>query len=259
MKKKAILVVSFGSSYEETRRKTIDKIEKEIKNSFPYHSVYRAFTSPRIRKILSRQQQSVWSVSEALQQMKQDKIEEVIVQPTFIITGKEYEKMCQVIQRYKDAFEEVTIGHPLLGRMEDYFRVAEIFYESLGTIKEDEAVLCMGHGTEQLMSVSYAALDYVFKERVHPSIYMATIESYPGLEQVIRLLKKKTYTKVRIVPFMLVAGHHAYKDIKGSHEKSWENQLINAGYQVECVLRGLGELPKIRQLFIEHIQNCMKK
>ena len=256
MQKKAILVVSFGSSYEETRKQTIDQIEQDIASNFPDYILYRAFTSPRIRQALKRKGEGIDSVEEAMERIKNDGIEDLIVQPTFIIGGKEYDQMYQNVEAFKGDFHSLLIGTPLLYTMEDYFKVATAFTKSLGKIDEEEAIICMGHGTEHFMSVSYAALDYVFKESAHPAIYMATIEAYPGLDQVMGQIKSKSYKKVRIVPFMIVAGHHAFKDMKGTGENAWEYRLQQAGYEVECMMQGLGEIPEIRAIFVEHAKQA---
>lgn len=256
MEKQGILVVSFGTSYEETRKQSIGKIEETIRTSFPEHKIYRAFTSPRIRQMMRNKGESIKSVEEALEEIKEEGIEKLVIQPTFIINGREYDAMCESTKAYQDLFKSFAIGKPLLNTTEDYFKVARAFTSSLGRIAEDEAIICMGHGTEHYMSISYAALDYVFKEREHKGIYMATIEAYPGIENVITLLKEKSYSRVRIVPFMIVAGHHAEKDMKG--ETGWEEKLRHAGYEVTSVMRGLGEIKEIRELFVEHIKACFR-
>ena len=253
---KAILVVSFGSSYEDTRKKTIEETEKAIQKHFKSYKVYRAFTSPRIRKVIHEQGEMIDSVEKALIRMARDGISHIIVQPTFIICGKEYDEMCRVVENFKENFESIAIGKPLLYSMEDYFKVASIVTEDLGKIEEEEAVICMGHGVEHFMSVSYAALDYVFKESAHPDIYMANIEAYPGIEQVIGQLKRKAYKKVRIVPFMFVAGHHVAKEMNQKGEKGWVKRLEKEGYMVQGVMRGLGEISKIRELFVAHIHEA---
>lgn len=252
MNKKAILVVSFGSSYEKQRKLTLDQIELEVKEAFPQYTIYRAYTSPRIRQVLKKQGIVIDSVEEAVKRMIEDQIEEMVVQPILMVNGKEYDQICETVQFYKTHFKKIAIGEALLCSIKDYFKTVEVFTKSLGHIEKDEAIICMGHGVEHLMSMSYAALDYVFKEKGHDAIYVATIESYPGLKQVLNLLERQSYQKVRIIPFMIVAGHHAQKDMQG--KEGWTARLEEAGYQVECVMKGLGELPQIRQLFIEHIK-----
>lgn len=252
MNKKAILVVSFGSSYEKQRILTLDQIELEVKEAFPQFKIYKAYTSPRIRQVLKNQGLVIDSVEEAMERMKEDQMDEIVVQPILMINGKEYDQIRETVKSYKGHFKKIAIGEALLCSVKDYLKVVEAFISSLGKIEKGEAVVCMGHGVEHLMSMSYAALDYVFKEKGHEDVYMATIESYPGLKEILGLLKKKSYHKVRIIPFMIIAGHHAQKDMQG--KEGWAAHIEQAGYQVECVMKGLGELPQIRQLFIEHIK-----
>lgn len=252
--KKGILVVSFGSSYEETRKKSIDQLEKEIQAAYPELSLYRAFTSPRIIKGLKEKGIQVNDVEKALEKMQGDGIKRVIVQPTFMIRGVEYERMCKSIERHRQGFKSLYIGEPLLTSVEDYFEVIEAFVNEIDKVQKDEVILCMGHGAEHFMSVSYAALDYMFKDRGYKNIYVATIDAFPRLKDVMKHFDKKGYKRVRIVPFMLVAGHHAQKSIMEQVEESWKIQLESAGYEVECVFKGLGEYQKIRDLYRKHIQ-----
>lgn len=252
--KNGILVVSFGSSYEETRKKSIDQLEKEIQEAYPEFSLYRAFTSPRIIKGLREKGIQINDVEEALETMRGDGIKRVIVQPTFMIRGLEYEKMCKSIDKHRKGFEALYIGEPLLTSVEDYFEVIEVVVNEVNKMQEDEVILCMGHGVEHFMSVSYAALDYMFKDRGYENIYVATIDAFPRLEDVMKHFDKKGYKRVRILPFMLVAGHHIRKSVMEQVEGSWKVQLESAGYEVECVFKGLGEYQKIRDIYRKHIQ-----
>lgn len=254
-----ILVVSFGSSYEETRKKSIDQLEKEIQEAYPEFSLYRAFTSLRIIKGLKEKGTQIDDVEEALEKMRGDGIKKVIVQPTFMIRGLEYEKMCKSIEKYKQDFKALYIGAPLLTSVEDYFEVIEIIANEVNKIQEDEVILCMGHGVEHFMSVSYAALDYMFKDRGYENFYVATIDAFPRLEDVMKHFDKKGYKRVRILPFMLVAGHHVQKSVMEQVQGSWKVELESAGYKVECVFKGLGEYQKIRNLYRKHIQVWIDK
>ena len=254
MDKRGILVVSFGSSYEETRKKSIDQIEKEMQEAYPEYSVYQAFTSSRIIKELNERGIEVNDVAKALEKMKEDGIKTVIVQPTFIIKGLEYERMRETLEWYRQGFEALYIGEPLLTSVEDYFEVIEAFVNEIDKVQEDEVILCMGHGADHFMSVSYAALDYMFKDRGYENIYVATIDAFPRIEDVMKHFDQKGYKVVRIIPFMLVAGHHARKSMMEQVEESWEVKLKKAGYQVKCEFKGLGENERIRSIYRKHIQ-----
>lgn len=257
MNKKAILVVSFGSSYKDTREKTINKIEKDIEAAYPDYKVYRAFSSLGIlQRLKANEELYVCSVKEALNEIIDEGIEELIVQPTYIINGKENHRMLELLTEHKRYFDKVYVGSPLLNTIEDYQKVVQAFVKELPEMQEDEAVVCMGHGTEHFMSISYAAMDYMFKDAGFEGIYVATLEAYPNITSVMKLLAKKQYKKVKIVPFMLAAGHHVKKDMVEKAEASWKSKLEKSGYEVSCTLKGLGEYEAIRALYVEHVKEA---
>ncbi len=252
--KVGILVVSFGSSYEMARKQSIAQIEMDIQEAYPEYRLYRAFTSPRIIKGLEEKGIRINNVENTLIKMQNDGIKKVIIQPTFIIRGQEYEQMRRDIEKYRQGFEVIHIGDPLLNSIEDYYEVIEAFVNEIEKAQEDEVILCMAHGVDHFMSVSYAALDYMFKAKGYENIYVATIDGFPSLEDVMRHFNKKSYKCVRIVPFMLVAGHHVRKSLMEQVEENWELKLKSAGYRVKCVFKGLGEYKKIRDIYRKHIE-----
>lgn len=259
MKKRAILLVSFGSSYRAMREKTLDCLEKEIASTYPSCKVYTAFTSTRILETIKvAGEKQVNSVEGALQAMMEEGIEHVYIQPTFIIKGLQYQEMVEQVGCYSNAFHQVRIGNPLLTTIQDYKKVIATF-TSTHHFPADEGVVCMGHGSEEAMSVSFAALDYMFKEEGYDQYYVATIKSYPSITQVVKQLKKKAYRKIHLYPFMLIAGYHAQMDMTGKAEKAWKTLLEKEGYEVESQLIGLGEYEGIRQLYIAHIAEMMKE
>lgn len=253
---KAVLVVSFGTSYPETRAKNIDNLENAIAAALPERRFYRAWTSKMIiAKVNSRDNLQVRTVAEALKQMQDDGITDLLVQPTHILPGVENDLMLADIQAAADKFEHLAIGKPLLSSTEDMREIVDIVAEELDNIP-DMALVLMGHGTEHQMNVAYAALDYMFKEIGHSNIFVGTVEAYPGLDNVLGLLRKTPYLKVRLAPFMIVAGDHATNDMAGDEADSWKNRLEAAGYNVECVLRGLGESEQVAKMFCKHALNA---
>ena len=250
---KAILVVSFGTSYEETRKKTIDCIEQEIQKAYPEYQVYRAWTSKMImKKLKTRDGVHMMNVREAMGQMEKDGIKEVIVQPTHVRNGYENDRMTEDAKEYSSHFSCVSIGAPRLSSVEDQTKIIEAAVENL-PVADDEALVLMGHGTEHFANSIYAALDYQFKDMGYPNIFVGTVEGYPELENVKKLLKKSGLKKVVLAPFMIVAGDHATNDLAGDEEASWKSLLKADGYEVRCILKGLGEYPQVRSLFVEHI------
>lgn len=250
---KAILVVSFGTSYMDTMSKTIGQIEEDMKKAYPDYRIYRAFTSNRIISILkNRNQLSVMSVKEGMLQMFRENITEVIVQPTHILNGIENEIMTAEIHKYSNLFHTVKLGAPLLTSTEDFRRVVTGLYKEHGRLQKEEALIYMGHGTTHYSNTGYAALEYMFRDYGYKGIYVGTVEAYPALENVLNKLKKKDYKQIKLVPFMIVSGDHARNDMAGKEADSWKSILEKEGFYVNCSLKGLGEYQCIRRLFIEH-------
>ena len=210
-KRKAILVVSFGTSYSETRKKTIEQIEKEIGNAFPEYALYRAWTSGMIRKkLLKRDGIFIADVRGAMEQMKADGITDLIVQPTHVLNGIENDLMLETVQAYEKQFAHIAVGRPLLSSQEDHDRVVEAVIGELCP-SSDEALVLMGHGTEHFANSVYAALDYQFKDTGYRNVFMGTVEAYPTFESLLRQVKELKPERVILAPFMIVAGDHATK------------------------------------------------
>lgn len=250
--KQGILVVSFGTSHEETRVKTIGAVEEAVKKTYPGLPVGSAYTSPTIRRILAARGLEIDCLGKAIERMKEQGVEELIVQPTHLICGEEFDKLKETVDRHKSEFAEVRLGWPLLHDTEDLHRVARIIGQAYPA-REGQAVVMMGHGTEHTINAVYPAMDYVFKECGFSHIYVATVEGYPQVSTVISLLKEKKIREVVLAPLMLVAGDHARNDMAGDEEDSWKNLFAKEGFQVRCVLKGLGEEEAIRALYLEHL------
>ena len=218
-KTKAILVVSFGTSFHRTREKTIDRIEADIEAAYPDYQIYRAWTSKMIiAKLLRRDGVKVPTVAEAVEQMIADGITELIVQPTHVINGVENDLM-----------------------------------------KEDEALVLMGHGTTHYANAIYAALDYTFKDMGYSRVFLGTVEAYPSMESLKKQIRALGPKCLILAPFMVVAGDHAIHDMSGQDEDSWRSQFEREGYEVVCQMKGLGEYPGVRQIYLEHVREAQEK
>ncbi|SCJ13962.1 Energy-coupling factor transporter ATP-binding protein EcfA 1 [uncultured Roseburia sp.] len=258
--RQAILVVSFGTSYHETRKKTIDAIEQAIGSAFPEHRIYRAWTSKMImKKLLKRDGIKIFNVKEAMAQMAADGITDVIIQPTHVINGIENELMIEDALSCKDNFHSIRFGPPLLTSSEDNDALISIIHNAFSDLADDEALVLMGHGTTHYANSIYAAMDYTFKDKGYPNIFLGTVEAYPSMETLLRMVKEQHPKKIILTPFMIVAGDHAANDMAGDDPDSWKCQFIQAGFEVECVLKGLGEYPEIHNLFIRHIKQAMQQ
>ncbi|MFZ7120087.1 MAG: sirohydrochlorin cobaltochelatase [Eubacteriaceae bacterium] len=256
--KKALLVVSFGSSFIENREAAIDATESVLADAFSDYDFYRAFTSKTIIDIYEKRDQvDILSVNEAIENIYNDGYGEVLVVPTLVINGEEHEEMTEDLEPFMDKFEEFTISSPLLSTYEDYVTLVEALVEEMPETAEDEAIVLMGHGTEHEGNSAYGTLDYVFKDEGYEDVFVGTVEGFPTFDTVLKNLKKGGYTKVTLMPSMIVAGDHAHNDMAGDEEDSWKNLLKSEGYDVEFIMQGLGELSAIQQLFVDHANHAL--
>lgn len=256
--KKAILVVSFGTSINEAREKTIDKIEDDFRQAFPDYSIYRAWTSKMIiRKILKRDGVRIMTVTDAVEQMIADGIQELIVQPTHILNGIENDIMISEVNSFAEHFESIRFGNPLLSSTRDNLAVISAIKDEYPEIPNNEALVFMGHGTVHFTNTVYAALDFTLKDYWHKNIFMGTVEAYPSLDTMLKLVHNLNPARVHLAPFMIVAGDHALNDMAGDEEDSWKNIFQKEGYEVFCHIKGIGEYPSIRKIFIDHAQDAI--
>ena len=254
---KAILVVSFGTSFPDTRKRTIDVIEREIADAYPEYRIYRAWTSKMImKKLLRTENMKVFSVREAMESMIDDGIAEVIVQPTHVINGIENDLMKEDALAYAENFENIRFGAPLLTSDQDNDEVTKAVAEEFSDLPERSALVLMGHGTTHYANAIYAALDYRFKDNGYGNIFLGTVEAYPSLDSLLRQVKALAPEAVVLAPFMIVAGDHATNDMAGDNPDSWRRKFEEAGFIVSCVMKGLGEYSAIRRILLRHVSEA---
>lgn len=258
--KKAILVVSFGTSYIATLEKNIAAIEKEIQHHYTDYTIYRAFTSQTIiNKLQKRDNIKIDTVDEAMEKIVRQCYTTVICQPTHIMHGLEYEKMIDTIKPYEEVITDIRYGAPLLSSSQDYDKVVEAVMQQNRYLTEKDTLILIGHGTEHFADASYAALNYRFCANGYDNVLVGTVEGYPDIEVVLKKLQKRDSNTVYIVPFMIVAGDHANNDICGDAEDTWKTKIAKQGYTVKTIVKGLGEYKGIRDIFIEHIQSAISQ
>lgn len=257
--KPVILAVSFGTSYNDSRDKTIGAIENAIADAYPDYEVRRAFTSQIIiDKLKERDNLEIDNITEALDRLVEDGVTELIVQPTHVMNGFEYDDVVAEVEKYADNFEKLSIGEPLLISDEDYENVAAAVaadtaeYETDGT-----AVVLMGHGTEHDSNAAYAKIQEVFTANGPENYFVGTVEAEPTVEDMVAAAKDGGYTRVVLRPLMVVAGDHANNDMAGDEEDSWKSIFESEGFEVECVLKGLGEIPAVQQIYVAHVQDAI--
>ncbi len=255
--KKAILVVSFGTSYPDTRKLTIEACEEKIDKAFPEYEKRRAFTSDIIiKKIKEQENTQIDTPKEALTKLKEEGFSEVVVQPLHVINGEEYDELAVEVENFKKDFDKIIMGKALLSSVEDYEKVAKALKAQMPETKEKEAVVFMGHGTPHDANAAYACLDYMFED-MGMKAFIGTVEGYPALDQVIKKLKENNIEKVTLMPLMVVAGDHASNDMAGEEEDSWKTILKKEGFVVETYLHGMGENAGIQEIYVEHAKKAM--
>jgi len=264
--KKAILVVSFGSTYEDARKVTIDKIEEKINHTFADYDIRRAFTSHIVLKVLkNRDNIHIDTPEEALEKLKNEGYNEVIVQPLHVIPGVEFDYVNNVVNQYKKAktFESIVVGRPLIcfkgeedGVPDDY----SIMLDSLSNqLPQNDTVILMGHGTNHIANAVYCCFESVLRDRGFINVHVATVEGYPTLDRVIPNVKAQGSNEVTLMPLLLVAGDHAKNDMAGDTEDSWKSILEAEGFKVNIYLHGLGENIGVQDIYIQHIHDVINE
>ena len=251
-----LMVVSFGTSFNDNRRLTIGAIESAIEGAFPDWSIRRGFTSQIIiDHVLRRDGEVIDNVGEALDRAVANGVKTLVIQPTHLMDGFEYNDVVDEVAQYADAFEAVAIGKPLLTSDEDFAAVAQTIVAATAEYDDGStAIVFMGHGTEAASNSVYAKMQQVLTDAGNVNYFIGTVEAEPTLEDVLAAVEAGEYTRVVLRPLMIVAGDHANNDMAGDEEDSWKTAFETAGYEVECVIKGLGELETIQQLFVQHAQ-----
>ncbi len=278
-----ILVVSFGTSFNNSRAADIKGIEDALQAAYPDWSVRRAFTAQIIiNHVQARDGEKIDNVNQALDRAVNNGVKNLIVQPTHLMHGAEYDELIGELDNYKDQFESVQVAEPLLGEVgadatvinADKKAVAEILtaeavktagYDSLDAAKEDGAAFVfMGHGTSHTAKVSYSQMQTQMQELGYDNVFIGTVEGEPeetACEAVIDAAAEAGYTKVILRPLMVVAGDHANNDMAGGDEDSWLSMFKASGKfdGVDTQIAGLGEIEGIQQIYVEHTADAMNQ
>lgn len=276
-----LLVVSFGTSFNGSRAADIKGIEDALQAANPDWSVRRAFTAQIIiNHVQARDGEKIDNMKQALDRAVANGVKNLVVQPTHLMHGAEYDEMCEAIDEYKDKFESVSIAEPLLGEVgadatvinEDKEAVAAAItteavktagYEDAAAAAADgTAFVFMGHGTSHTAKVSYSQMQTTMETLGYDNVFIGTVEGEPedtACEAVIEKVKEAGYTKVVLRPLMVVAGDHANNDMAGADEDSWLSQFNAAGCfdSVDTQIAGLGEIADIQQIYVNHTKAAM--
>ena len=271
-----LLVVSFGTSYNDSRVNDIKSIEDALQEAYPDWSVRRAFTAQIIiNHIQARDGEKIDNMTQALERAVANGVKNLVVQPTHLMHGAEYDEMCAAIDDYRDNFDSVSIAEPLLGEVgsdatvinADKEAVAKAItaaaveasgFDSLEAAKEaGAAFVFLGHGTAHVARVSYSQMSTQMQQLGYENVFIGTVEGEPeetACESVIEKVQAAGYTTVILRPLMVVAGDHANNDMAGSDDDSWKPMFEDAGLTVDCQIAGLGGIADIQALYIAHTQ-----
>ena len=273
-----ILVVSFGTSFNDSRAEDIGGVEKALQAAYPDWSVRRAFTAQIIiNHVQARDDEKIDNMDQALERAVDNGVKNLVVQPTHLMHGAEYDELTEAVENYKDKFESVKIAEPLLGEVgadetainEDKAAVAEAItaeavktagFDSLDAAKEEgTAFVFMGHGTSHTAKISYSQMQTQMEQLGYENVFIGTVEGEPedtACEAVIEKLKDAGYKKVILRPLMVVAGDHANNDMAGDDDDSWKSQFEASGVfdSIDTQIAGLGEIDAIQQLYVAHTQ-----
>ena len=244
-------MVHFGTTYDDTRQKTIDAINEKATSRFPDMVVREAYTSRIVIKRLRERGIQKDTPTDALLRLRGEGYKKVIIQPSYIIDGKEMDLLRKEADQLRPFFDEIRIGTPLLYSVEDAKKVCSLLVSRHPADKKKrEHVLFVGHGTEGPATALYSQLDYMLRANGYDQYHVATIEGYPTQQTALEQIKAMKGRKVTLVPLLFVAGDHASNDIS----VEWKEELEKQGLDVELHIEGLGEVPEIQNLYIERIK-----
>ena len=279
---KELLVVSFGTSFNDSRANDIGGIEKALAAAYPDYSVRRAFTAQIIiNHVLARDGEKIDNVDQALMRAVDNGVKELIVQPTLLMHGAEYDELVETLDSYRDKFDKVVVAEPLLGKVgadakeinDDKKAVAEaITAQAVKTAgfdnleeadKEGVAFVFMGHGTSHTAKVTYSQMQTQMDELGNKNVFIGTVEGEPeetALENVIEAVKAAGYKKVVLRPLMVVAGDHANNDMAGDDDDSWKSgfEAEDAFEEITCQIAGLGSIEDVQKIYVEHTGSALK-
>lgn len=258
----AILAVSYGTSCNDSRENSIGSIERAIADRFPDYELRRAFTS---RIMIGRLRESsglkIDHIEEALARAATDGIRKLIVQPTHLMKGYEYTKLKETLKDHKDKFEQAVLGEPLLASEEDFKAAAKAVAEKTAEYDDGETAVCLvGHGTGAASNSIYGKMQESLAKEGYTNLYVGTVKEKPSLKDIIEKLKENGgYRKTILIPLMASAGNHAQNDMAGEKKDSWKSILKKEGYEVTCILEGLGQIPAIRDIYVSHVQEAVNR
>lgn len=279
---KELLVVSFGTSFNESRAEDIGGIENALAAAYPDYSVRRAFTAQIIiNHVYARDDEKIDNVEQALERAVSNGVKELVVQPTHLMHGAEYDELMDALDKYKDKFDKVVVSEPLLGEVGKDATVINADKEAVAKAvtaaavkdagfsdldaaeKDSVAFVFMGHGTSHTAKVTYSQMQTQMDTLGYKNVFVGTVEGEPEeteLSNVIAKVKEAGYKKVVLRPLMVVAGDHANNDMAGDDEDSWKSGFEADGSfdEITCQISGLGRIDEVQKIYVEHVKSALK-
>ena len=258
--KPVILVTSFGTSFPTSRHITIGAIESDIREAFPDYDVRRAFTAQIIiDHVESDTGRHIDNFEEAMDKIVADGVKELVVQPTHLMDGFEYTDVKNSLANYEDKFDKLALGATLLSSDDDKVAVAKAIKDAMERYEDDDTAIClMGHGTEAESNTIYAEMQQVFTDLGYDNYFVATVEATPTFDDVCKAAKDAGFTKAVLRPLMVVAGDHANNDMADPDDpESFISVMQAAGFEVQCVIEGLGQIDTIDDIYVAHVQDAI--
>lgn len=265
--KKAIVVVSFGTTFPDSRKANIESVENKIQQNFPDYEVRRAFTSKIVMKRIGENEKiQIDSLEQALDKLQKEGFKEVVVQTTHLTPGEEYDKkVIAVVSKYSKAFDKLVVGRPALfyngenGKPDDFAIAVNALRHQLPVLQmPDRVVVFMGHGSPHQHNPAYATLQDRFKA-AGLNVLVGVVEEtdHPNLEDVQKALEESSYKEITLMPLMLVAGDHANNDMAGDEDDSWKSTFAKDGFKVKTYIHGLGENPLFQDIYVQHVRDAI--
>lgn len=266
--KKAIVVTSFGTTFDDARAANIESVEKAIKANFPDYEVRRAFTSKIVMKRLAERSILVNDLEQTLANLKKEGYREVVVQTTHLTPGEEFDnKVMATVNKHLQAksFDKLFVGRPLLtyqgqnGQTDDFVVMTNALKQQMPVLQlPDRAIVFMGHGSPNRHNPAYGLLqERLTAAEMNAVVGVVEEVDHPNFEDALATLKEKGYKKVVLMPLMLVAGDHANNDMAGDEDDSWKNLLKKEGFQVDTYLHGLGENTAVQEIYVQHVRDAI--
>lgn len=254
--KNALLMVHFGTTHDDTREKTIEKMNNKFKKEFPNYDFFEAYTSRIVLKKLKDRNIIKEHPLKVLEFLKNSNYENIIVQSSHIIPGIEYVNLMEELASYKDNFKDIKLGKPLLYNVADYKKIVRALEKDYIPSNKKEALVLVCHGTDSPIGAAYAMMEYVFDEHGYENVYVVSTKEYPLMDTLLKKLKKDSIEEVILAPFMFVAGEHAKKDMAEDFKEELEENNFKVN---KIILKGLGEFEDILNIYLEHLKEALEE